>query len=402
MPLISAIHIEALKMEKNEFQRLAEKINNGAATEKEVALYNYYYQKFQEENWENEYKDEKEQIGEELLLRINQGINISRPKIKLLPYLKVAASIAIISTIGWWYLKNDEIGHSVAVNQNERLGENIDPGSNKAILVLSDGSKVNLDESINGTVANQGGVAIKRLSNGEIVYDATNEVTQPEKSLYNTISIPRGGEYQLTLPDGTKVWLNSSSSLKFPAYFTGNSRMVELEGEAYFEVAKAYLKTKKGKQQRLPFIVKTAAQEIEVLGTHFNVNAYSNEGSVKTTLLEGSVKVLSAKTKNSKILKPGQQSQLASTGNIYLTEVDTEEVIAWKNGMFYFNNTDLETIMKQLSRWYNIEADTENMPQKRFNGMLSRKVKLSQVLTMMEKTSGLKFKVQERRISMLK
>ncbi|MFD1629779.1 FecR family protein [Pseudopedobacter beijingensis] len=388
-------------MEKNEFQQLTEKISNGTATEKEVALYNYYYTKLQKETWKNKYQDDMEQVGKELFSRINSHIYIKKHKIRLATYMKVAASITIIAVAGWWYLKKDKINDPVAMNYNERLGENIDPGNNKAILILSDGSELNLEGSVSGTLADQGGVAISKLPSGEIVYNINSKVAQVEKSLYNTINIPRGGEYQLVLPDGTKVWLNASSSLKFPTYFTGSSRVVELKGEAYFEVANTYL-NKNGKQQRMPFIVKTASQKIEVLGTHFNVNAYANEENVKTTLLEGVVKILSAKTGAFKILKPGQQSQVAAAGNISLTEVDVEEVTAWKNGMFYFNNTDLKTIMKQLSRWYDIEADIENMPQKRFNGILSRNVKLSQVLTMMEKTSGLKFKVEERRVSMLK
>lgn len=391
-------------MEKNELKYLAEKISNGTATPQEVALYNFHYNQFQKaQSWDKEKLGHQEEIGQELQSRIHQHIyDESSVKRKgIYPFLKIAASVSIIMIAAFLYFKNSKEKDSKSIaNLEERLGEDIYPGTNKAILTLSDGSQLSLDESKTGTLASQGDVEIKKLANGQIIYSADTENKNQQKDLYNTISIPRGGKYQLTLPDGSKVWLNALSKLKFPTCFNGDQRLVELEGEAYFEVATFF---KKGnKHKKMPFIVKTSTQQIEVLGTHFNVNAYKDEIEVKTTLLEGSVKVFSPKSGSSKILKPMQQASLASGNFIVSNKIDMEEIMAWKNELFYFNNTDLQTIMRQLARWYDVEIDITEMTNKKFNGVLSRNVKLSTVLKMMETTSNLKFKVDERRITMLK
>jgi transmembrane sensor len=387
-------------MEKNEIKYLAEKISDGTATPQEVALYNYHYNQFQNgESVEGNQSAQQDEIGIELQSRIHQHINseslVNRKKV--FSFLKVAASVAVVMIAAFLYLKNAKNEQNTIANLDKRLGEDINPGSNKAILTLSDGSELSLDESNTGTLANQGDVEIKKLANGQIVYSDNGSEKSPD--IYNTISVPKGGKYQLTLPDGTKVWLNALSKLKFPVCFNKNQRLVELEGEAYFEVAKSYRKDNPDK--RKTFIVKTASQNIEVLGTHFNVNAYKDEAQVKTTLLEGSVKVYSPKNGSSKILKPLQQASLSSDGFTVSNEIDVEEIMAWKNELFYFNNTDLQTIMRQLARWYDVDIAIDKSTDKKFNGVLSRNVKLSTVLKMMETTSNLKFKVDERRITML-
>jgi len=390
-------------MDKDEFQQLAEKISNGMTTEKEVALYNYYYNQFQEDtSWDESVLGEKLEMEQELHERITKDLPGYGAKIKKFPYIKiaVAATVLIVASV-LLLIRNQQSQSSQPVYAEEnQLQQDVAPGTNRAVLTLSDGTVLNLDESQSGVLANQGDVQIQKMEKGQIVYTSIGQ-HRDDESVFNTITIPRGGQYQLILPDGTKVWLNSSSSLRFPVSFVNNSRVVELEGEAYFEVSALY--NPKNKAQKRPFLVKTAAQQIEVLGTHFNVNAYANEDVLKTTLIEGSVKISSVETGENKILQPGQQAQLTKKGHIRLTEdIDADEATAWKNGMFYFNNTDLPTIMRQLSRWYDVEIDIKDIPQKRFNGVLSRDVKLSQVLQMMEKTSGLKFKIVERRISMLK
>lgn len=390
-------------MDQKEFQQLAKKINNGTATEKDVALYNYYYNQFQKHTeWDNSVLGEKGEVERELYERITTDLPRYTAKVRSFPYIKIAAAAVVLITISIGVLiRNQQQDILPLYTEEGRLKQDVDPGTNKAVLTLNDGRIINLEESQNGILADQNGAQIRKLEDGQIAYtSAGNQKSDSfDKDAFNTITIPRGGQYQLMLPDGTKVWLNASSSLKFPVAFTGNTRVVELEGEAYFEVAAAY---KKNSSQRQSFIVKTSSQQIEVLGTHFNVNAYHNEEIVKTTLVEGKVKVFSITTDEARTLEPGQQAQIGRTGNIHLFEdIDTEEVMAWKNGMFYFNNTDLATIMRQLSRWYNVEVDINNMPQRKFNGVLSRDVKLSQVLKMMETTSGLKFKINERRISML-
>ncbi len=372
------------------------------ATEREVAVYNYYYNQFQKDTqWDETVLGEKYEMEKELYERIKKDLPGYQTKIRKFPYIRIAVAATILIAISVGLLLRKQQSQSsqpVYTKENQTL-QDIDPGTNRAVLTLSDGTVLNLDESKNGILARQGNAQIKKMEGGRIAYTSkeNHRIVEP---VFNTITIPRGGQYQLMLPDGTKVWLNSSSSLKFPVSFVKNSRIVELEGEAYFEVAALY---DKNTSERRPFIVKTSSQQIEVLGTHFNVNAYDNEKVLKTTLIEGSVKISSLETGESKILQPGQQTQLMKTGHIHLMEdIDTEEATAWKNGVFYFNNTDLPTIMRQLSRWYDVEIDITDIPQKRFNGVLSRDVKLSQVLQMMEKTSGLKFKIEERRISMLK
>ncbi|TYR33858.1 DUF4974 domain-containing protein [Sphingobacterium phlebotomi] len=390
-------------MNPKEFQQLAEKISSGMATEKEVALYNYYYDQFQKDTeWDSSVLGEKEAVERELYERIRMDLPGYKTKFRSFPFLKIVAAVVLIAISIGVLIQNQQQELSPAYTVESRLKQDVDPGTNKAVLTLSDGTVLNLDESKRGVLADQGGAQIKKLEDGEVAYTSAENPQNGNlgENVFNTITIPRGGQYQLVLPDGTKVSLNASSSLKFPVSFTGNSRVVELEGEAYFEVATVY---RKNSSQRQPFIVKTSSQQIEVLGTHFNVNAYRNEEVVKTTLVEGKVRVSSIVTKETRTLNPGEQTQIAKTGHIRLLEdIDVEEVTAWKDGMFYFNNTDLATIMRQLSRWYNVEVDIDNMPQKKFNGALPRDVKLSQVLKMMETTSGLKFKIDERRISMLK
>ncbi len=391
-------------MDQKEFQQLAKKISSGMATEKEVALYNYYYSHFQEHvEWDSSVLGEKDEVKRELYERITTKLPGYTTKVRSFPYLKIAAAAVVLIAISIGiFIRNQQQELLPLYTEESRLKQDVDPGMNKAALTLSDGTVLHLDESQNGVLADQDGAQVQKLEDGQIAYtSAKNQQNGSfDKNVFNTITIPRGGQYQLLLPDGTKVWLNASSSLKFPVAFTGDSRVVELEGEAYFEVATIY---RKSDSQRQPFIVKTSSQQIEVLGTHFNVNAYPNEDVARTTLVEGKVKVSSVATGEAKTLNPGQQTQITKTGDIRVFDgIDAEEAMAWKNGMFYFNNTDLATIMNQLSRWYNVEVDINNMPKKKFNGALSRDVKLSQVLKMMETTSGLKFKIDERRISMLK
>jgi len=392
-------------MNKQEFQQLVEEISSGDATEKEVALYNYYYNQFQRNSdWDEQALGEKSKMEKELhstITRDLQGYDTPDKQIRRFPYRKIAAAAAIVliaAVIGILIQRQPSVSDPSYADET-LVKQDVDPGTDKAVLTLADGTVVNLDDSQSGLLVDQGDVQVEKMEGGQIAYTADTDLHGAEP-VYNTIRIPRGGKYQLVLADGTKVWLNSSTSLQFPVAFQGESRVVLLEGEAYFEVTSCY---NKDGVTRQPFIVKTATQEIKVLGTQFNVHAYEEATSVKTTLIEGDVKVSSTATAESKVLKPGQQAQVNRSGNIRLTDnIDTEEIIAWKNGMFYFNNTELSEITGQLSRWYDVEIDIPDMPRKRFNGVLPRDVKLSQVLQMMEKTSGLKFKIEGRRISMHK
>ncbi|MBN8850802.1 MAG: FecR domain-containing protein [Sphingobacteriales bacterium] len=260
------------------------------------------------------------------------------------------------------------------------------PGKDKATLTLADGSVVDLDSSDASRMAQQGDTRI-RIKDGKIVYDPSKAGSAA--TVYNTITTSRGGQYQVVLPDGTRVWLNATSSIKFPVAFAGNSRVVEVSGEAYFEVAK---------NPAMPFIAKVKDVEVEVLGTHFDVMAYGEEGKIATTLLEGSVRVSKGREKYA--IAPGQQVVWSEDGAFSLnTDVDLEEVIAWKNGKFHFNNVDIKTIMRQIARWYDVDVAYENVAEDiRLGGVVSRKEDIRQLLDYFEVAGKVRFRVEGRKV----
>jgi len=283
--------------------------------------------------------------------------------------IAAAASILLFLSVSGYFLWHKQApGKQIAHNQPRHY--DIAPGGNKAILTLANGKQIALTDAKNGTLAKQGAITINKTSNGQIIYTAAATIAQtPQLIAYNTITTPRGGQYQLTLADGTKVWLNAASSIKYPTAFTGNERRVEITGEAYFEVVHNAAK---------PFRVICNGQTVEDIGTHFNINAYSDEKAVKTTLLEGSVKVSS--TGEDKILKPGEQSQLES-GNIHVANANVDEVVAWKNGLFDFTDANVADVMRQLARWYDVDVEYQGkIPETLFTGKLHRNVNASQIL----------------------
>lgn len=273
----------------------------------------------------------------------------------------------------------------------------INPGSQGAILTLEDGSTVVLDNRGNGLVATQGGSKVV-LDNGQLLYNAENHAAAVT---YNTVTTPRGRQFQIILPDGTKVWLNAASSLRYPTAFTGTERKVEITGEVYFEVAHVTAASK-----AVPFLVKVNDKtEIEVLGTHFNINSYNDETSINTTLLEGSVRVINGNGKA--MLKPGQQAQVTALqanqveAIKIVNEVDMEKVMAWKNGVFNFQDASLEEVMRQLERWYDIEVTYEkDIPKLEFVGKMGRDLTLSNVLRGLE-VSKVKFRREGRKVIVL-
>ncbi|GAB3776504.1 DUF4974 domain-containing protein [Spirosoma horti] len=281
------------------------------------------------------------------------------------------------------------------------------PGSNKAVLTLADASEIILDDVADGQIARQADVIITKTADGQLLYgesSATASAKLPDTPLsYNTITTPRGGKFRIVLPDGSKVWLNAASSLKYPTKFVGNERMVTLTGEAYFEI----VPQKNAQKQALPFRVRSASQVVEVLGTHFNINSYADESSVKTTLLEGKVKVIKtnahrAESSAEVILSPGEQAQLTADAKRRLNlirKVDLEETIAWKNGQFQFKDTDLPTIMRQISRWYDVQVDFQGkLPDTKFRGKISRDVPLSQIFQILQ-LSGINFIIEGKKIT---
>jgi transmembrane sensor len=265
----------------------------------------------------------------------------------------------------------------------------VQPGSNKATLTLSDGSSIDLNESKPGTLCKQGTVTVGKRADGSLVYQPSG--SQNAAVLYNTVSTPKGGQYQLVLSDGTKVWLNAASAIKYPATFSGKERIVELNGEAYFEVAK---------NKNMPFKVSLNNMSVEVLGTHFNVNAYADEGEVTTTLLEGSVKL--SNSKGQSMLKPGQQAKMDKQSGFDIHEVNTDEAVAWKNGYFIFDNENIQSIMRKISRWYDVDVEySGNVDEGNFGGTTSRFNSITGVLKSLELTGTVHFKVQGRRITVM-
>lgn len=268
----------------------------------------------------------------------------------------------------------------------------ISPGKQGAILTLADGSQVVLDSLGNGVIAKQKGASIV-LTNGKLTY-APDENGSGE-IVFNTIATPKGRQFQVTLPDGTQVWLNTASSIRYPTSFAGSERKVEVTGEAYFEVAK---------NAEMPFrVIVNNKAEIKVLGTHFNVNAYENEKAIATTLLEGSVRVAPYETASGNVvLQPGQQAQIAgATGIKVIEKANIDKAIAWKNGLFYFEGASLAEIMRQLERWYDIEVVYEKgIPDIEFEGEITRDVPLNGLLAMLGKTE-LHFRIEGRKLIVL-
>lgn len=331
--------------------------------------------------------NQKMQIGKEKLIGDAEVQNAPVYSLSFFKRYKwIAAAILLILVSSTVILnirhRNNELVHNIQPQKNQdRM-----PGGDRAILTLSNGQKIILDSASNGMLAKQGNTSILKKTDGQLIYNTADNT--PEEVVYNLLQTPRGGQYKITLPDGTKVWLNAASSLKYPVAFTGKERNVEITGEAYFEVAKDASK---------PFKVKLNNMEVEVLGTHFNINGYTDEDVVRTTLLEGKVKIVASNS--SKYLVPGQQAQLKPSGNIaVVNDVNLEETVAWKDGNFQFENSDIKAVMRQLARWYDVEVTYRSNVNKHFIGSISRNVKLSEVLSMLEQTGEVKFKIEGKKL----
>lgn len=337
---------------------------------------------------EKERTEDLEEIWGRLQLEEEKAQPEKPKRLLLWPSIAAAAGIAIALTAGLLFYNSKSAMEDEILLAQTAAAQQIPAGGNNAVLTLDDGRQISLSAAKKGTLATESGISIAKTKDGQLVYHLSN-VNKP--NIYNTISTPNGGQYQVVLPDGTKVWLNAASSLRFPLTFDQLSeRKVELKGEAYFEVAKQF---KKGKSERVPFIVQTEKQQVEVLGTHFNINAYKEEPGLKTTLIEGSVKVTDHK--NTVTLKPGEQA-IDSNGQLLSAKVDVEEVMSWKNGYFRFNNTDLKTIMRQASRWYNVDVVYEgNIPPLLITGEVSRQVDANAFLEML-RYLNVKFKIEKQ------
>lgn len=373
-------------MKKTDFDVLLEKYRKGECTPQELDFIESWYLQYQNDaeplsRAELEYEVARmtESIGQMTPLAAYQPSVVRRLRLPL----GIAASILVVMSIGYLLLpKHQKDG---VVNQQAKVS--ISPGRQAASLTLANGKKILLSDQQTGKVAQEAGVIITKTSNGELIYEIKG--AKNKLAGFNTLTTTNGETYRVRLPDGSMVWLNAASSLNYPISFQNSAaRVVQLFGEAYFEISK---------DRRHPFIVKSRGQQVEVLGTHFNVNAYSDEPAVITTLLEGSVR-LKAERGVAKVLKPGQQAELTNAG-INILQVDTRSVTAWKDGYFRFKNESLQSVMRKISRWYNVEvAFQKGLPEDTYSGAVTRHGDIRQVLEIMEGSNNIHFTIKGRRI----
>ncbi|MEO5892492.1 MAG: FecR domain-containing protein [Ferruginibacter sp.] len=328
--------------------------------------------------------------------------NKKRKIVKLKQIWRLAAAAFILGIIGmlaYFLVAPSKPADTLAAIKKPATQVENDalPGKQGAILTLSNGQQIILDSAGNGKLTSQGSTVIVN-NNGQVAYDIRGAVSG--EILYNTMTTPRGRQYQLLLSDGTKVWLNSESSIRYPAAFAGDTRSVTITGEAYFEVAPAVVKSAGGEDKKIPFIVKAENMEVKVLGTHFNINAYQDEESIRTTLLEGSVQVTIPG--DATVLTPGQQSKIYKRGPIKLVEnADLEEAVAWKNGVFSFNDADIQSVMRQIGRWFDLVIAYEGeIPGDSFGGKLPMNAKVSEILAALEQTQ-VHFRVEGKKLVVL-
>ena len=312
--------------------------------------------------------------------KINEAISVPK-SVALWKKIAVAASILIIVGVGGYVYFANKNEHQVARNTPRRQID-IEPARNGAVLTLNNGKQIVLDSAHNGTLAEQGNSKI--IKQGDQLSYTSNQQHSAGEIIYNTITTPKGRQYpNLTLGDGSKVWLDAGSSIHFPVAFTGNERKVEITGQVWFDVVH---------NGKMPFKVIAKNVEVNDLGTEFNINAYNDEAKIDVTLLQGAISI------GPTTLKPGQQAQITSNGKLQLmSNVDVEQVMAWKNGFFSFRQTDIKGIMRQLSRWYDVEVRYENVnPTETFTGEIDRNLTLAEVLKVLEKTR-VHFRIEEGR-----
>lgn len=398
-------------MNKEEYILIAGKVADGTASKSEIALYNAYYNEYQLKYpvWDHLSEPERLSMLAEVEAHIADQLRADdAPKRIWLRMAMAAAAVAAI-VAGIYFLSPSRNPEPDPASQ---YTHHITPGKHKATLTLANGKVINLSGAKAGVVV---GEDLRYNDNTVVIpkedHTPLNNTGKRDLSLSKAegrgqmlmASTPKGGTYQVTLPDGTKVWLNADSKLSFPSQFIGDKREISLSGEAYFEVAKGNkLKVLGGKKvlERIPFVVKTQKQEVEVLGTHFNINAYKDETNTRTTLLEGSVRVsLSRGTAGSAVvLKPNQQSVIAGK-QLLVKAVDADEAIAWKNNKFIFEKDNIRTVMAMVARWYDVDVVYEGqVTDDLFGGSASRSDDMSKVLKSIELTGKVHFKIQGRRI----
>lgn len=374
---------------------------SGIATPLEKQQVNDWFRSFNDDEVEvpSEVPDQWLKLREDMRAGIEASIQRQEPlakpaRVRLLSVYRwvAAAGIALLVCGSYFYFSQQSPSVDAAkISGNTHLQLNdVPPGGSKAVLTLADGSTIVLDSAKNGTLIRQGTVDISKPEDGQLAYNTG--APGAKEVLYNVIATPRGGEYALQLADGSKVWINAASSLRFPTAFNGDERRVELTGEAYFEVA-----GDPGK----PFKVIVNGIEVAVLGTHFNINAYTDESSIRTTLVEGAVKVTGEH--QSLLLSPGQQAQVDKAGEmILIKKANLDVATAWKNGRFEFEDNSITSVMQQIQRWYNVAVVYDGkIPDIRFSGAISRQENVSKVLSMLELTHLVRFRMENNTIHII-
>ncbi|MES2276371.1 MAG: FecR domain-containing protein [Bacteroidota bacterium] len=384
-------------MTRDEYLLLFDKYLAGKATPQEIATLMQHRDDFELSDTSGSVLTEEDRAaGKRIISNINQSTGHGQVR-KMYRSVRwyAAAAILVTFTAGLLVWKSYRDSKNMQPINARAMKNDVAPGTNKAILTLANGKKIILTDATNGTLAKQGNVIVSKEKNGVLKYVVSTQAKGDDATAepgFNTFTTPRGAEYHVVLPDGTMVWLNAASSIKFPTTFAGNERRVELTGEAYFEVAK---------DKHKPFKVKFNDQEVEVLGTHFDIMAYADEAEAKTTLLEGSVKI--SRNNIQQILKPGQQAVgTAASKGLQVQQVNTQEVMAWKNGFFLFRNAGIASIMRQAARWYDVDVVYEDdMAGKEYGGRVSRYKNISELLHNMELTGTIHFKIDGRRVTVM-
>jgi len=360
------------------------KYKNGTATDEEIALIESWQLSHHPEYGSPITEAQRQQDLQEIRANL---VLLSSPvrKAKLWPRIALAAAAMAVLTLGTWLYHSENTPSTPFQHQAD-----IAPGKQGATLTLSDGRKIRLAEAATGEIDKQNGIRILKTKDGQLLYQLKDESAADNKT--NTLSTANGETYQITLPDGTKVWLNAASSLSYNTrLINSGKRQVRLHGEAYFQVAK---------DSKHPFIVASKDQTVEVLGTHFNISAYQDEQITKTTLLEGSVKIYPGHNKQKAVtIRPGQQAQSSAKSQILVTSADTEEAIAWTKGDIQFDHKTMPEIMQQIARWYDVQVVYQGeVPTGEWSGSVSRLRPLSQVLKMMSKSKEVRFRLEGKTI----
>lgn len=387
-----------------DLQRAIENYLAGTASLEEQQLVNNWYYSFDDDNIAIPADDRalREKIRERIHGRLRQTLDLNTSptgRTTVFYISRIAAAVLLLLGLAggaWFFLQPGKQARTPVISQNIGKKGNIVPGGNRAVLVLANGDSILLDNAGNGMLSQQGNTSVIKLNSGMLAYKAGH--ASGGAVTYNTIRTPRGGQYQVTLPDGTEVWLNAASSLKFPTAFTGNSREVSLSGEGYFEV-KPFTDSK-GK--KIPFLVRVLSRKedmtVRVLGTKFNIMAYEDEATINTALLEGAVAASSGA--DSVMIKPGERASLAHGQQHFKTgPADFRDILAWKNGEFRFREAGIKDIMRQLCRWYDVEVEYRDAADNvKLSGIIPKTEDISVLLDALQATGKVHFEVKNRKI----